>query len=39
MPGNPAEQAEPPKIAHKALRILSQEQMEIFLAAADRDPV
>ena len=39
MPGNPAEQAEPPKIAHKALRILSQEQMELFLAAADRDPV
>ena len=39
MPCNPAEQAEPPKIAHKALRILSQEQMEIFLAATDRDPV
>ena len=39
MPGNPAEQAEPPKIVHKALRILSQEQMEIFLAAVDRDPV
>ena len=39
MPGNPAEQAEPPKIAHKALRILSQEQMELFLAATDRDPV
>ena len=39
MPGNPAEQAEPPKIAHKALCILSQEQMEIFLAATDRDPV
>ena len=39
MPCNPAEQAEPPKIAHKALCILSQEQMEIFLAATDRDPV
>ena len=39
MPGNPAEQAEPPKIAHKALCILSQEQIEIFLAATDRDPV
>ena len=39
MPCNPAEQAEPPKIAHKALCILSQEQMEVFLAATDRDPV
>ena len=39
MPGNPAEQAEPPKITHKVLNILSQEQMESFLAATDRDPV
>ena len=39
MPCNPAEQAEPPKIVHKALHILNQEQMEAFLAATDRDPV
>ena len=39
MPNNPAKHVEPPKVPHKAMNILTDEQLEIFLAAADQDPV
>ena len=37
MPNNPAKHVEPPKVPHKAMNILTEEQLEVFLAAADRD--
>ena len=39
IPANPAAQVEPPKIAHKSMRILNEQQVEQFLATAARDPV
>ena len=39
MPSNPARQVEAPKIFRKAMNILTEEQLETFLAATDRDPV
>ena len=39
MPANPAGQVEPPKVSHKAMHILSQEQMEIFLETTDQNPI
>ena len=39
MPNNPAKHVESPKVPHKAMNILTEEQLEAFLAATDRDPV
>lgn len=39
MPNNPAEQVEPPKVAHKPMNILNDDQMETFLAATEKDPI
>ena len=39
MPTNPAEQVEPPKVTHKAMKILNDEQLDAFLSAVERDPV
>lgn len=39
MPSNPAEQVEPPKVAHKPMSILNDDQLETFLAAAEKDPI
>mgnify|MGYP002596293067 FL=1 len=39
IPDNPAMRAEPPKIIHRAMNILTEEQMERFLAETNRDIV
>ena len=39
MPGNPAKHMEAPKVLHKAMNILNEEQLETFLAAAGKDPI
>ena len=39
MPNNPAKHVEPPKVPRTAMNILTEEQLEVFLAAADKDPI
>lgn len=39
MPANPGAQVEPPKIAHKPMKILNEQQVEKFLETAARDPI
>ena len=39
MPNNPAKQVDPPKITHKPMKILNEEQVNIFLDATNRDPI
>ena len=39
IPDNPAKQVEAPKILRKAMNILTEEQLDAFLAATDRDPI
>lgn len=39
MPNNPAEQVEPPKVAHRSMNILNDNQIETFLAATEKDPI
>ena len=39
IPDNPAKQVEAPKILRKAMNILTEEQLAVFLAATGRDPV
>ena len=39
MPNNPARQVDPPKITHKPMKILNEEQVNIFLDATNRDPI
>ena len=39
IPGNPAAQVEPPKVAHKTMNVLNGEQMETFLATTEKDPI
>lgn len=39
IPANSAAQVEPPKIAHKSMKILNEQQVEQFLATAARDPI
>ena len=39
IPANPAGQVEPPKVSRKAMHVLSQEQMEIFLETTDQNPI
>ena len=39
MPNNPAKQVDPPKITHKPMKILNEEQVNIFLEVTDQDPI
>ena len=39
LPYNPADYVEPPKVAHKTMRILNDEQMDAFLSAVEQDPI
>ena len=39
LPYNPADYVEPPKVAHKTMRILNEEQMDAFLSAVEQDPI
>ena len=39
LPYNPADHVEPPKVAHKTMRILNDEQMDVFLSAVEQDPI
>lgn len=39
LPCDPADHVEPPKVAHKAMRILNDEQMDAFLSAVEQDPI
>ena len=39
MPNNPAKHVEPPKVPRNAMNILTEEQLEVFLAADDKDPI
>ena len=37
LPNNPADHVEPPKVAHKSMTILNEEQLDTFLAAVEQD--
>ena len=39
IPNNPAKQVDPPKITHKPMKILNEEQMDTFLAAVDGNEI
>ena len=39
LPHNPTDHVEPPKVAHKSMTILNEEQLDTFLAAVEQDPV
>ena len=39
LPHNPADHVEPPKVAHKSMTILNEEQLDTFLAAMEQDPI
>lgn len=39
LPYNPADHVEPPKVAHKSMRILNTEQMDTFLSVVEQDPI
>ncbi|MBM6977445.1 tyrosine-type recombinase/integrase [Intestinimonas butyriciproducens] len=39
LPNNPADHVAPPKVAHKAMNILNDEQLNTFLLAAEQDPI
>ena len=39
LPHNPADHVEPPKVAHKSMTILNEEQMDTFLAAVEQDSI
>ena len=39
LPHNPADHVKPPKVAHKAMKVLSDAQMEQFLDAVAQDPI
>ena len=39
LPYNPADHVTPPKVAHKTMTILNDEQMDIFLSAVKQDPI
>ena len=39
LPNNPADHVEPPKIAHKAMTILNDEQLDIFMNAIKQGPI
>ncbi len=39
LPHNPADHVEPPKVVHKSMTILNEEQLDTFLAAVEQDPI
>ena len=39
LPHNPADHVDPPKVAHKSMTILNEEQLDTFLAAVEQDPI
>lgn len=39
LPHNPADHVEPPKVAHKSMTILNEEQLDTFLSAVEQDAV
>ena len=39
LPYNPADHVEPPKVAHKSMTILNEEQLDAFLTAVKQDAV
>ena len=39
IPNNPTKQVDPPKITHKPMKILNEEQMDTFLAAVDGNEI
>ena len=39
LPYNPANHVTPPKVAHKTMNILNDEQLNTFLSAAEQDPI
>ena len=39
LPHNPADHVEPPKVAHKSMTILNEEQLDTFLAAVEQDSI
>ena len=39
LPYNPADHVEPPKVAHKPMTILNEEQLDTFLAAVEQDSI
>ena len=39
LPHNPADHVEPPKVAHKSMTILNEEQLDTFLSAVEQDPI
>ena len=39
LPHNPADHVEPPKVAHKSMTILNEEQLDTFLAAVEQAPI
>ena len=36
---NPADHVEPPKVSHKPMKILNDEQLDAFLSAVEQDPI
>ena len=39
LPYNPADHVEPPKVAHKSMTILNEEQLDTFLSAVEQAPI
>ena len=39
LPHNPADHVEPPKVSHKPMKILNDEQLDTFLSAVEQDPI
>ena len=39
LPHNPADHVEPPKVAHKSMTILNEEQLDTLLSAVEQDPI
>ena len=39
LPHNPADHVEPPKVVHKSMTILNEEQLDTFLAAVEQAPI
>ncbi len=39
IPTNPADEVDPPKVTHKPMKILNEEQLELFMAEIKNDPI
>lgn len=39
LPHNPADHVEPPKVAHKSMTILNDEELDTFLSVVEQDPI